>query len=75
MIFDSAENKEVNGDGNFVRTIIKDVGVKAKYVKFVTRIGDRSIKRTRPIKVVLQSAHQRYLVIQSLINLKGKKVY
>ena len=74
MVFGAVENKEVNGDGDFVQTLIKDLGVKAN-VKFVTRIGDRSTKRTRPIKVVLQSAHQRYLVIQSLINLKGNKVY
>ena len=74
MVFGAVENKEVNGDGDFVQTLIKDVGVKAN-VKFVTRIGDRSAKRTRPIKVVLQSAHQRYLVIQGLINLKGNEVY
>ena len=33
---------------DFVQTLIKDLGVKAN-VKFVTRIGDRSAKRTRPI--------------------------
>ena len=41
-----------------IQTLIKDLRVKAN-VKFVTRIGDGSTKRTRPIKVVLQSAHQR----------------
>ena len=49
MVFSAAENKEVNGDGNFVQTLIT-VGVKAN-VKFVTRFGDKSTKITRPIKV------------------------
>ena len=30
MVFGAVENKEVNGDGDFVQTLIKDLGVKAK---------------------------------------------
>ena len=71
MVF-GVEDRE-DGDENFIKQLINDVGVIAN-IKFVTRIGDQS-KKVRPIKVVLENSHQRYLVVYSLMNLKGKKVY
>ena len=37
-------------------------------------VGDQS-KKARQLKVVLENSHQTFLVINSLVNLKGKKVY
>ena len=53
MVFGASESKEVT-DGEFIKDLIKDVGVNAE-VKFVTRIGNQT-KKSRPIKVVLGTA-------------------
>ena len=55
MVFGASENKEVT-DEEFTKDLIKDVGINAK-VKFVTRIGNQT-KKSRPIKVVLGTAHE-----------------
>ena len=41
----------------------------------MTRIGEKSSNKNRPIKVVLGSAHERYLLMKNLANLKGKSTY
>ena len=45
------------------------------HVKFMTRIGEKLSNKNRPIKVVLGSAHERYLLMKNLANLKGKSKY
>ena len=72
MVFGASESKKVT-DEEFIKDLIKDVGVNAE-VKFVTRIGNQT-KKSRPIKVVLGTAHERWLVMHSLKNLKGKTSY
>ena len=72
MEFGASESKEVT-DEEFIKDLIKDVGVNAE-VKFVTRIGNQT-KKSRPIKVVFGTAHERWLVMHSLENLKGKTSY
>lgn len=73
MVFGAEETREVS-DEEFIKDLIKDVGVDAK-VKFFTRIGSQTTNKSRPIKVVLETAHQRWLIMHSLKNLKGKKSY
>ena len=51
-------SKEVT-DEEFIKDLIKDVGVNAD-VKFFMRIGNQT-KKSRPIKVVLGTAHERWL--------------
>ena len=58
MVFGASESKKVT-DEEFIKDLIKDVGVNAE-VKFVTRIGNQT-KKSRPIKVVLGTAHERWL--------------
>ena len=72
MVFGASESKKVT-DEEFIKDLIKDVGVNAE-VKFVTRIGNQT-KKSRPIKVVLGTANERWLVLHSLENLKGKISY
>ena len=62
MVFGASESKEVT-DEKFI-----NVGVNAE-VNFITRIGNQT-KKSRPIKVVLGTAHERWLVMHSLKNLK-----
>ena len=57
MVFGASESKKVT-DEEFIKDLIKDVGVNAE-VKFVTRIGNQT-KKSRPIKVVLGKAHERW---------------
>ena len=74
MVFGVKETEEMGDvDENFIKGLINDVEVNAD-IKFVTRIGDHSTT-TRPIKVVLENSHQKYLLINSLVNLKGEKAY
>ena len=72
MVFGASESKKVT-DEEFIKDLIKDVGVNAE-VKFVTRIGNQT-KKLRPIKVTLGTAYERWLVMHSLKNLKGKTSY
>ena len=72
MVFGASESKEVT-DEEFIKDLIKDVGVNAEVI-FVTRIGNPT-KKSRPIKVVLGTAHERWFVMYSLKNLKGKPSY
>lgn len=72
MIFGKKEENEVQDD-QFVENLIKDVGIDSS-VKFMTRIGEPG-KKIRPIKVVLESSHDRYLLMKGLVNLKGKLSY
>ena len=72
MIFGVEEQKGTSDD-KFIEQLLNDVKVSAK-VKFVTRIGNKS-NHKRPIKVVLESAHQRWLIMHSLTNLKGNTSY
>ena len=65
MVFGASESKEVT-DEEFIKDLIKDVGVNDK-VKFVMRIGNQT-KKSRLIKVVLGTAHERWLVMHSLKN-------
>ena len=58
MVFGASESKEVT-DEEFIKDLIKDVGVNAD-VKFFMRIGNQT-KKSRPIKVVLGTAHERWL--------------
>ena len=69
MVFGVKERED--DDENFIKQLINDVGVIAN-VKFVTRLGDQTMK-ARPIKVVLENSH--HLVINSLVNFKEKKAY
>lgn len=41
----------------------------------MTRIGIKRPNYIRPIKVVLESAHEVYLITKKLINLKGNEKY
>ena len=70
MAFGCYENSEV-GDDQFVRELSKDAGVDLN-IKFLTRIGVKTEGKIRPIKVVLESGHERYLLLKNLMNLKGK---
>ena len=70
MIFGRYENSEV-GDGQFVHELIKDAGVDLN-IKFLTRIGVKTEGKVRPIKVVLESGHERYLFLKNLMNLREK---
>ena len=79
MVFGVKETEKADDvDENFIKGLINDVVVVDvevdANVKFVTRIGDR-FKKARLIKVILENSHQRYLLINSLVNLKGKKAY
>ena len=67
------EEQKGTSDDKFIEQLLNDVKVSAK-VKFVTRIGNQS-NHKRPIKVVLESAHQRWLIMHSLTNLKGNTSY
>ena len=73
MIFGQNESKEVQDD-KFVQNRIDNVGVESD-VKFITRTGKLCNNKIRPIKVVLESGHKRYLLTKSLVNLKGKPMY
>ena len=57
MVFGASESKKVS-DEEFIKDLIKDVGVNAE-VKFVTRIKNQT-KKSRPIKVVLGTANERW---------------
>ena len=70
MAFGCYENSEV-GDDQFVRELSKDAGVDLN-IKFLTRIGVKTEGKIRPIKVVLESGHERYLLLKNLINLREK---
>ena len=70
MAFGCYENSEV-GDDQFVRELSKDAGVDLN-IKFLTRIGVKTEGKIRPIKVVLESGHERYLLLKNLINLTEK---
>ena len=65
MVFGASESKEVT-DKEFIKDLIKDVGVNAE-VKFVMQIGKQT-KKSRPITVVLRTPHERWLVMYSLKN-------
>ena len=56
------------------QNLINDVGIESD-VKFITRIGKLCNTKIRPIKVVLESGHKRYLMTKGLVNLKGKRMY
>ena len=73
MVFGRYENSEV-GDDQFVRELIKDAGVDLN-IKFLTRIGVKTEGKVRPIKVVLESGHERYLLLKNLMNLREKPQY
>ena len=62
------ENSEV-GDGQFMGELIKDAGVDLN-IKFLTRIRVKTEGKIRPIKVVLESGHERYLLLMNLMNLR-----
>ena len=72
MIFSVEENKETSDD-KFIEQLLNDVKVSAK-VKFITRIGNQS-NHKHPIKVVLESTHQRWLIMHLLKNLRGNMSY
>ena len=74
IIFGVKEGKESKDDAAFVAELINNVGADS-HVKFMTRIGEKSSNKNRPIKVVLGSAHERYLLMKNLANLKGKSTY
>lgn len=73
MIFGRKESSEVE-DHQFVQNLIKDVG-SASEVKYMSRIGNKSGEKVRPIKVVFKTPHERFLLLNSLANLKGKTQY
>ena len=73
MIFGQNESKEVQDD-KFVQNLINDIGIESD-VKFITRIGKVCNNKIRPIKLVLESGHKRYLMMKGLVNLKGKPMY
>ena len=73
FIIFGVEEQKGTSDDKFIEQLLNDVKVSAK-VKFVTRIGNKS-NHKRPIKVVLESAHQRWLIMHSLTNLKGNTSY
>ena len=58
MVFGASGSKEVT-DEEFTKDLIKEVGFIAK-VKFVTQIRNQ-MKKPRSIKVVLGTAHERWL--------------
>ena len=68
--FGRYENSEV-GNGQFVCELIEDAGVDLN-IKFLMRIGIKTEEKIRPIKVVLESGHERYLHLKNLMNLKEK---
>ena len=70
MVFGRYENSEV-GDDQFVHELIKDARVDLK-IKFSTRIGVKTKEKISPIKVVLESGHERYLLLKNLMNLREK---
>ena len=74
MIFGQNESNEVQ-DEKFVLNLINDVVGIESDVKFITRIGKLCNNKIRPIKVVLESGHKRYLMIKGLANLKRKPMY
>ena len=55
MVFGASESKVT--DVEFIKDLIKDVGVNAD-VKFFMQIGNQT-KNSRPVKVVLGTAHER----------------
>lgn len=73
MIFGRKESNEED-DRSFVNSLIVDAGCEGE-IKFVTRIGERSSNRIRPIKLVFQSAFHRVMLMKRLKNLKGKSQY
>ena len=73
MVFGRYENSEV-GDDQFVRELIKDARVDLK-IKFLTRNGVKTEGKISPIKVVLESGHERYLLLKNLMNLREKPQY
>ena len=74
IIFGAKEGKESKDDASFVADLMNNVGVET-HVEFMTRIGEKPSNKNRPIKVVLGSAHERYLLMKNLANLKGKSTY
>ena len=66
--------ERTNDDRTSVNNLFHDVGSNST-VKYMTRIGIKRPNYTRPIKVVLESAHEVYLITKKLINLKGNKKY
>ena len=71
--FGRYENSEV-GVGQFVCELIEDARVDLN-IKFLMRIGKRTEEKIRPIKVVLESGHERYLLLKNLMNLREKPQY
>ena len=77
IIFGHKENDE-DDDRSFVKSLIVDAGCEESsetQIKFITRIGEKSDKKIRPIKLVFQSAFHRVMLMKRLKNLKGKTKY
>ena len=77
IIFGHKENDE-DDDRSFVKSLIVDAGCEESsetQIKFITRIGEQSDKKIRPIKLVFQSAFHRVMLMKRLKNLKGKTKY
>ena len=66
--------ERINDDGTTVNNLFNNVGSNST-VKYMTRIGIKRPNYVRPIKVVLESAHEVYLITKKLINLKGNEKY
>ena len=67
------QSKEVQDD-KFVQNLIDDADIELD-VKFITRIRKLCNNKIRPIKVVLESGHKRYLMMKDFVNLKRKPMY
>jgi len=62
-------------DKIFAEELIKDLQVGAIHVKAVERIGDHTIEKTRPIKLVFHTEEDQHKVFSNLKNLKGNTTY
>ena len=51
--------------------LIEDAGVDLN-IKFLTRIRVKTEGKIKPIKAVLESGHERYLLLKNLMNLREK---
>ena len=68
-------NKRDEEDKIFTEALIKDLQVGAIHAKAVERIGDHSIEKTRPIKLVFHTEEDQQKVLSNLKNLKGNTKY